>query len=145
MSILDQLKTGIETRSADETAQIAKDLAAILPDESILTLEGDLGAGKTTFVKGLASAMGIQDLVTSPTYNIFNSYRGEKTLLHVDAYRLDGNPQIVDELMLEDFMVPPYCLAIEWPSNIGVIPWPVTLELDLSIRRSGNHWIRSTK
>lgn len=139
MILFDRLKAGVETRSAEETMQLAEELEKSLPDEAILTLNGDLGTGKTTFIKGLAKAMGIEEVVTSPTFNIFNTYRGPKTLLHMDAYRLEGNPKIIDELMLEDFMIPPYRLAIEWPVNLGEIPWPVTIELEFSILVNGNH------
>ena len=90
MNIFDRLNSGIETRSPDETITIATLLAEALPTEAILTLEGELGAGKTTFVKGLAQAMGIQELITSPTFNIFSTYdSGIKTLIHMDAYRLN--------------------------------------------------------
>lgn len=143
MTLLERLKSGIESSSAADTIQLAKELESTFPEESVLTLEGDLGAGKTTFIKGIAIGMGIQDVITSPTFNIFNTYRGPKTLLHMDAYRLEGNPKIIDELMLEDFMTPPYCLAIEWPWNLGQIPWTVTLSLHLSILPTGNHLIRT--
>ena len=90
MTHLERLKSGIETSSAADTIQLAKELGSTFPEESVLTLEGDLGAGKTTFIKGIAIGIGIQDVVTSPTFNIFNTYRGPKTLLHMDAYRLEG-------------------------------------------------------
>ncbi len=124
--------------------QLAQELGASLSGETILTLDGDLGTGKTTFIKGLARSMGIKEVVTSPTFNIFNTYRGDKTLLHMDAYRLEGNARIFDDLMLEDFMTPPFCLAIEWPGNLGEIPWPVTLALKFSILPSSHHWIQSS-
>lgn len=143
MTLLNRLKSGIETSSPEETIRLASELEPSLPAESVLTLEGDLGAGKTTFIKGIALALGIHDVVTSPTFNIFNTYRGTKTLLHMDAYRLEGNPKIIDELMLEDFMLPPYCLAIEWPGNMGEIPWPVSLALNFSILPNRHHWIQS--
>jgi len=138
----DRLKSGVETRSADETMGLAAEVERLLPNEAIITLNGDLGTGKTTFIKGLATAVGIEEVVTSPTFNIFNTYHGRKTLLHMDAYRLEGNPKIIDELMLEDFMIPPYRLAIEWPGNMGEIPWPVTIALEFSVLSSGNHRIR---
>ncbi len=143
MTLLKRLKSGIETSSAADTIELAKELESTLPEESVLTLEGDLGTGKTTFIKGIALGMGIRDVITSPTFNIFNTYRGPKTLLHMDAYRLEGSSKIIDELMLEDFMTPPYCLAIEWPGNLGQIPWTVTLSLHLSILPNSNHWIRT--
>lgn len=144
MNIFDRLNSGIDTSSPDETIAVAAALTEVLPAEAILTLEGDLGAGKTTFVKGLAQAMGIQALITSPTFNIFNTYKGDsRTLIHMDAYRLDPSSDVIDELMLEDFMEPPYCLAIEWPSNLGQLPWPTTLQLEFTIQSVGKHHIRS--
>lgn len=129
MSILDKLKAGCLTDSPEESQSIASDLAAALPKEAVLTLEGDLGAGKTTFVKGLASAWCIKEPVTSPTYNIYNLYNGTRQLAHMDAYRLEASPGIWDELMLEELLAPPFCLAIEWPSKLPFIPWPVTHKL----------------
>jgi len=134
MSILDRLASGITTESPEETYQVANDLAAILPDEAVLTLEGDLGAGKTTFVKGLAQAWSIQEEVTSPTFNIYNLYQGDRQLAHMDAYRLEESPEIWEELMLEELIFAPFCLAIEWPSKLPFIPWPITHELHLTAK-----------
>mgnify|MGYP002833738078 FL=1 len=146
MPILEILKPGITTQSSEETVSIAKSLVSELPENSILTLEGDLGTGKTTFVKGLALGFGIHDRITSPTFNIFNCYMKNAkstTLLHLDAYQLEGNSGIIDELMLEDFMKPPFILAIEWPKLLGPIPWKPTLELTFSIMSQGTHLIRA--
>ncbi|MDQ8186886.1 tRNA (adenosine(37)-N6)-threonylcarbamoyltransferase complex ATPase subunit type 1 TsaE [Pelagicoccus sp. SDUM812002] len=132
MNILDRLKSGITTDSVEATHKIAHELAEHLPDEAILTLEGDLGAGKTTFVKGLAHAWSIQEAVTSPTFNIYNIYQGTRQLAHMDAYRLEESPDIWDELMLEELIYPPFCLAIEWPSKLPFIPWPITHRLHLT-------------
>ncbi|MDQ8200433.1 tRNA (adenosine(37)-N6)-threonylcarbamoyltransferase complex ATPase subunit type 1 TsaE [Pelagicoccus enzymogenes] len=132
MNILDRLKSGITTSSVEATYQVACELAAQLPDEAVLTLEGDLGAGKTTFVKGLAQAWDIQEAVTSPTFNIYNLYQGTRQLAHMDAYRLEKSPEIWDELMLEELIFPPFCLAIEWPSKLPFIPWPITHRLQLT-------------
>src|SRR6184192_3012551 len=98
--ILDRLRAGVTTTSAAETQALATELAAVLPPESTLALHGDLGVGKTTFVQGLARGFGIRVSVTSPTFTIFNLYRGEKTtaLIHLDAYRLESAREI-DSLM----------------------------------------------
>lgn len=129
MSISAKLAEGIVTLSAEETIAIAQRLAADLPDNAILTLEGDLGAGKTTFVKGLALAWGITQTVTSPTFNIYNLYQGQRQLAHMDAYRLEATPGIWDELLLDELISPPFCLAIEWPEKLDSIPWPITHRL----------------
>ncbi len=104
--------------STQETETLATEMATVIPEDQILALYGELGAGKTTFVRGLARAWRIIDPVTSPSYNILAIYRGERTLLHLDAYRLESEKQIED-LMLEEFFTSPYCLAIEWPENLG--------------------------
>ena len=117
MGIIEQLSQGITTHSAQETQDIASQLALALPIDNVLALYGDLGSGKTTFVQGLAHCWGIREPVTSPTYAIFNSYTGTRKLIHLDAYRLDSNAE-ADDLMLEDFLESPWCLAIEWPENM---------------------------
>ncbi len=134
MSILNKLRAGIVSRSPEETGDIAAALAEVLPSDAVLTLEGDLGAGKTTFVKGLALAWGITQPVTSPTFTICQLYRGSRLLAHMDAYRLESSPEIWDELMLEELIRPPFCLAIEWPSKLATIPWPITHALELRAR-----------
>ena len=132
MSICERLRRGITTRSADETVELARQLAETLPEQAVLALEGDLGAGKTTFVKGLAVRWGIKEPVTSPTFNIYNLYQGERQLAHMDAYRLDEASHIWEELMLEELMRPPFCLAIEWPSKLPDLPWPITHRLQFT-------------
>ncbi len=143
MNIFEQLESGIETASADETQQVAHELALESKDDLVIALNGDLGVGKTTFVKGLARAFGIQDLITSPTFNILNTYKGDRTLLHMDAYRIESQSDALDDLMLEDFMDSPFCLAIEWPQNLGPLPWGEVLSLQLSIQADGTHRIQS--
>ncbi|MDR2737605.1 MAG: tRNA (adenosine(37)-N6)-threonylcarbamoyltransferase complex ATPase subunit type 1 TsaE [Puniceicoccales bacterium] len=107
--------SGIVCKTADETKVLAAKIAKILPVNSSLALVGDLGSGKTTFVQGLATGFGIGESVTSPSFGIFSVYGGDVTLLHVDAYRLDGTRRAAEGLMLDDFLVPPFCLAVEWP------------------------------
>ncbi len=143
MSILDRLRNGVTAHSLEETNQLATEIAEVLPSEAVITLEGDLGAGKTTFVKGLASNWEIQETVTSPTFNIYQVYQGNRNLIHMDAYRLEPSDDIVEELMIDDFMVAPYCLAIEWPTNLGELPWDVFLRLRLEIGPNDSRIIRS--
>jgi tRNA threonylcarbamoyladenosine biosynthesis protein TsaE len=78
------------TRSAEETQALAERLEAELPTGAVLCLHGDLGAGKTCFVQGLARAMGVRRPVGSPTFTLVNEYRGRRRLAHVDLYRLRG-------------------------------------------------------
>lgn len=118
MSFFEDLEHGLVTHSAAETETLAMHLAARLPVDSVLALYGELGAGKTTFVRGLARAWGIDDPITSPTYQIFTYYQGSRLLVHMDAYRL-GSPEALDALMIEQFLESPYCWVIEWPERLG--------------------------
>ncbi|MBL4576773.1 MAG: tRNA (adenosine(37)-N6)-threonylcarbamoyltransferase complex ATPase subunit type 1 TsaE, partial [Opitutaceae bacterium] len=117
MSIFDQLKNGIETNSGEETQAVAAEFARNLPPDVTIAFSGDLGVGKTTFIQGMAATWNIPDPVTSPSFNLYNIYRGENRLLvHLDAYRI-VQPEQFDSLMIEDFLESPYCLAVEWPEN----------------------------
>lgn len=140
-NISDKLRAGVTTASADETCALAAQFAAALPPDTTLALHGDLGVGKTTFVQGLAHGFGVIDAVTSPTFTIFTLHRGTHTLVHLDAYRLNSAAQI-DALMLEDFLVTPYCLAVEWPENIAAWLPRETLHLDLGIAPDERHTLK---
>ena len=140
MSILDKLRLGVATASAEETETLAAEFAAKLPPDTTLALHGDLGVGKTTFVRGLARGLGISGDVTSPTFSIYTLYRGSRTLVHLDAYRLTS-PQEIDDLLLEDFLTSPYCLAIEWPEKIASWVPKTALHLDLGITPDEKHTI----
>ena len=142
MSVWIELESGVTTRSPEETRIIGERLVRELPEEAVLGLEGDLGVGKTTFVQGIARGLGIERNVTSPTFTLYAVYRGSRTLVHLDAYRLD-NPARAEELLIEEFLAPPYCLVIEWPSRIaGWLP-PQTRTVAFSIERPGIHCIRA--
>jgi tRNA threonylcarbamoyladenosine biosynthesis protein TsaE len=109
---------GWATASPEETEAAGAALAEIVPVNTVLALHGGLGAGKTTFVRGLARAWGVRGPVVSPTFNYFLLYRGARQLAHLDAYRLT-RPADADSLLLEEFLESPWCLAVEWPENMG--------------------------
>lgn len=134
MDVLSKLQGGCLTNSADETIRIAEQLATVLPVDTVLLLKGDLGAGKTTFVKGLAKAWGISEAVTSPTFSIYSLYRGDRMLIHIDAYRIE-NPEEGDELLLEDLLESPWNMAVEWPDKIDA--WWCKDAWSLSLTRKG--------
>jgi len=140
-AILERLRAGVTTASAEETRTLAAHLAAALPPESTLALHGDLGVGKTTFVQGLARGLGISAGVTSPTFNIFTLHRGRTNLLHLDAYRI-GSAREVEDLLLSDFMIPPWCLAVEWPDKVAAWLPAGTLHLDLGITPDERHTVK---
>lgn len=141
MTIFNQLRAGIVTASAEETRALATEFAAALPPDSTLALHGNLGVGKTTFVQGLARGLGIDEAVTSPTFNIFTLHRGRTNLVHLDAYRLETARQ-VDDLLLSDFLISPWCLAVEWPEKIADWLPPDTLHLELGIAPDERHTLR---
>jgi tRNA threonylcarbamoyladenosine biosynthesis protein TsaE len=106
------------THSEAETAALARTLAASLNAGDVLLLSGNLGAGKTAFVRGLAEGLGIDpDEVSSPTFTLVHEYRGGRlTLYHVDLYRLDR--AATEDLGLEEMGVADGVLAIEWPDRL---------------------------
>lgn len=79
----------IKTHSEEETLQLAARLAILLKPGDVITLEGELGAGKTLFTKGIANGLGVKQMVTSPTFTIIKEYVGEMPLYHMDVYRLE--------------------------------------------------------
>ena len=82
--------------SPEATAELATKLAAVIKPGTIICLEGDLGAGKTLFVQNLAKALGIEENVTSPTFNLMNTYEGKMVMYHFDLYRLEQEYELED-------------------------------------------------
>jgi len=109
-----------ETKSAAGTVAIGRKLVDLLAPPRLMILRGDLGAGKTTLVKGIATALGAAepDEVTSPTFSLIHEYAGtldgrEVKLLHLDLYRLDAERQL-DSLGLEEMQTPDALILVEW-------------------------------
>jgi tRNA threonylcarbamoyladenosine biosynthesis protein TsaE len=111
----------VESRSPEETELIAADLAARLRAGDVVTVAGELGAGKTTFVRGAARALGVTAPVTSPTFTIGNRYRGTLDVSHLDLYRFEGvSPAEWGDL--EPYFDGAVCF-VEWPeAAAGVLP-----------------------
>lgn len=101
----------VRVTSLEETNQLAKKIASKLSVPALITLSGDLGAGKTTFTKGLAKALGINATITSPTFTILKSYEEKVILHHIDAYRLEG---IVQDLGFEEIFEEEAICVVEW-------------------------------
>ena len=122
----------IETTSAAETQALAARLAAEMPEGTVLCLHGDLGAGKTCFVQGLAKALGVRRPVGSPTFTLINEYKGQRALAHIDLYRVRGAGDAFG-LGLEDYLFHfRGIVAIEWAERVAeLLPeecWHVRLE-----------------
>lgn len=108
-----------EVNCVEETWKIASDLAKTLNAGDILCLEGDLGAGKTTFTQGLAAALGVSGRVTSPTFCIVQEHRGNgKLLVHMDLYRLHNEDDVL-AIGWEDYLSEGAILVVEWPERAG--------------------------
>lgn len=120
---------------ADEAATLAfgARLAAAVRPGDVVTLSGDLGAGKTTLARGLLAALGLAGEAPSPTFAIVQTYAPPETRMpvaHVDLYRLDY-PDEVEELGLDDLRYD-HLLLVEWPERLGPRVWPDALALDLA-------------
>lgn len=140
-SIIDRLQRGVSTHTDAATQQIAEKLASQIPPDTVFALHGDLGVGKTTFVRGLARAWAIKEAVTSPSYNLYTIYSGDRQLIHFDAYRLSSEAEL-DALMIEDFLHSPWCFAVEWPERIAASLPENTWHLYLNIQKNEAHHIR---
>jgi tRNA threonylcarbamoyladenosine biosynthesis protein TsaE len=108
-----------ETSSAEETRALGAALGRRLQPGDVILLHGQLGAGKTTFVQGLAAGLGVMDPVTSPTFTLVHEYRGGRIpLIHVDPYRLDSPADILD-LGFDDWLEQEAALVFEWAERLG--------------------------
>lgn len=140
---LDSWKAGLVTRSGEETERAAEAFASLLPADTALALSGDLGAGKTTFVRGLARGLGYAGDVTSPSFSLLNVLEGKRRLLHVDAYRLK-TPEAFDGLMVWDLAKTPWNLVVEWPERVeGRLPADAW-RMEATMLPDGTHRYRLT-
>jgi tRNA threonylcarbamoyladenosine biosynthesis protein TsaE len=119
----------VTTHSAEETRILGASLAPLLLPGDVISLSGELGAGKTTFVQGLATALGVQDRVTSPTFTIVHEYEARYPIVHLDVYRLDSFQEVLD-LGFEEFLDPSDILLIEWGDAIAPLLPKRYLEVD---------------
>ncbi len=103
--------------SEAETEALGARLAAGLPGGSVVAMYGDLGAGKTAFVRGMARGMGLSCRVSSPTFTIVNEYLGERELIHFDMYRIGGADELFD-IGWEDYLSRGAVCAVEWSENV---------------------------
>ena len=134
----------ITTHSADETIAFGRSLVDLLSPPKLILLRGDLGAGKTTLVKGIAAAFEAapEEDVTSPTFTLIHEYRGPRAnLYHVDLYRID-TPRELDTLALDDLRDSNSILLIEWGEKFPRII--NERDLEISFQREGENQRRIT-
>ena len=121
-------------RSEMDTIEFAQNLESEKFPNMVICLNGELGSGKTLFTKGFANAMGIDETITSPTFNIIKEYDGELPLYHMDVYRLDGK---VDGVGIEEYYHKGGVVIIEWANTIkDILP---TNRLDIKFKITGEN------
>ena len=97
--------------NAEDTQQFSNKIASHLQPGDVITLEGDLGAGKTTFTKGLAAGLGVKKIVNSPTFTIIKEYQGKMPLYHMDVYRLEDS---YEDLGFDEYFSGDGVTVVEW-------------------------------
>ena len=124
----------IKTNSVEETQLLAEKIGGWVQPGMILTLEGDLGAGKTTFTKGFAKGLDIKRNVNSPTFTIIKEYQGRLPLYHMDVYRLENG---AEDMGLHDYLFGDGVCVVEWASMIeDILPKE---RLDIKVYREGEN------
>ncbi|SEN39703.1 tRNA (adenosine(37)-N6)-threonylcarbamoyltransferase complex ATPase subunit type 1 TsaE [Lihuaxuella thermophila] len=129
------------TKNERETRELARRIARLLDRGAVLALEGDLGAGKTTFAQGMAEELGIEQPVDSPTFTIVKEYEGKLPFYHMDVYRVDS-PE--EELGLEEYFYGEGICLVEWASRIEPILPEDTLWFHLKVEPNGTRRILIT-
>lgn len=136
---LGELSTASTIFLSDEiaTEAIGKKLAAVVKSPCIIFLKGELGAGKTTIVRGFLRGFGYQDIVKSPTFTLVEPYRFELcTVYHFDLYRLN-HPEELEHMGIRDYLTDDAILLVEWPEHgLDFLPKP-DLILELSLATDG--------
>jgi len=121
----------IQSNSIEETLQLGRRVAEGLKGGEVIALTGELGAGKTVFVKGLAKGLGIEETITSPTFVLARTYQGRLLLHHIDLYRLETCNDL-DSIGIDDYLGGGGVIAIEWAEKfMGDLPHPflhITIE-----------------
>ena len=116
---------------------IGRALAALLVPGDVISLSGDLGAGKTTFVQGAAAALGVTEPVLSPTFTLVREYRGVPTVYHLDVYRLDRLQEVLD-LGFEEILDQGGVVFVEWGDAIEALLPEAHLRIEIRIPQDGD-------
>jgi tRNA threonylcarbamoyladenosine biosynthesis protein TsaE len=132
-----------ETDSAAGTERVAEELAAGLRPGDVVLISGEVGTGKTTFVRGACRALGVSDRVTSPSFTIGHLYRGKVPVSHIDLFRLDSLAG-EDPALLEDYLGPDRIAFIEWPGAAAPELDPERVALSVRLEHLGGDRRRLT-
>ena len=126
------------TNNEEETIALGRKLGEKVSPNMVITLHGDLGAGKTTFTKGIGQGLGVQAIINSPTFTLLKQYSGRFMLHHFDAYRLEGQD---DDLGFEDIFEDGGICVIEWAQFIEYILPKERLEITITKRKNQREMI----
>ncbi|HWC31980.1 MAG TPA: tRNA (adenosine(37)-N6)-threonylcarbamoyltransferase complex ATPase subunit type 1 TsaE [Actinomycetota bacterium] len=132
------------TASAEETTDVGAAIGALLGAGDVVSLTGDLGAGKTTLVRGAARALDVEEAVASPTFVLVREYHGTLPVYHVDVYRLDRLQDVID-LGFEDLMDGSGVVFIEWGNAVEALLPRSYLEVELEIEEGGRRVVVSAR
>ena len=124
-----------KTESPEETIELASKIGAVLRRGDVIAYRGGLGAGKTTFTRGLAIGAGLEDEVTSPTFALINEYHGNLDIYHFDMYRIEGTDDL-EATGFFDYPMDESVFVIEWSENISEILPENTIYIE--IKRTGD-------
>ena len=127
--------TEIKSEGPEDTWRVAEELSLTLEPGTVIALHGDLGAGKTCFIQGLAAALQITDPVTSPTYTLIGEYEGRMRLNHIDLYRLKNSVEALG-IGLEEYLESDGITAIEWAERAKEILPPGMLHISIEMGKS---------
>ena len=126
--ILKLMKEVLKIDSRDEMIELGKIIGELAYPNLLLTLNGDLGAGKTTLTKGIAIGLGISSIVSSPTFTIMKVYEGRLTLYHLDVYRIDDSSS---DFELEEYFEDDGVCVIEWAENVSDLLPDDRIDIDI--------------
>jgi tRNA threonylcarbamoyladenosine biosynthesis protein TsaE len=134
----------LATASPDETRALGEAIAGLLQAGDVVSLTGDLGAGKTTFVQGVGRGLGVEEPVLSPTFTLVREYAGRLRVYHVDVYRLDRLQEVLD-LGFEELLDQRGVVFIEWGDAIEALLPDSHLRVEITIQDEGRpRWLRLT-
>jgi len=140
-----EMKSEIETHSEKETMRFAESMGEEAVAGDVICLTGDLGAGKTRFVKGFVRAFGLDPgIVTSPTFTIIHEYEGTLPIYHFDCYRIEKVGEVL-EIGAEEYFYGDGISIIEWPENISAVLPEDAIRIEFEITGRSSRKIRLTQ
>lgn len=133
----------ISIQSLEAIKEAAHEFIAVMGDYTVFAFNGEMGAGKTTFIKALCEELGVEDIANSPSFAIINEYRSETTaelIYHFDCYRLESEEE-AEEIGVEDYFYSGALCFIEWPERIESLLPDDTVEVEIAEQEDGSREI----